>query len=166
MADLKKCFESMGFDEVSTYIQSGNVLFKSAEKHKSKLEDGIEQALSKRFNCKSRVALVTDKELKKIVEAAPKGFGQSPDKYRYDVIFLNEPITAKEAMKSVSTREGVDAAHAGKDVLYFSRLIARATQSHLPKVIQKPVYEFMTIRNWNTTTRLLEMMNKPASSVQ
>jgi uncharacterized protein (DUF1697 family) len=43
-------------------------------------------------------------------------------------------------------------------VLYFSRLISRATQSHLTRIIAMPVYQSMTIRNWNTTTKLLNMM--------
>jgi len=155
MADLKRCFQDLGLKDVVTYIQSGNVLFMSADKNRSKMEDGIEQSLSKRFNYKSRVVLVTDKDLKKMVEAAPKGFGKSPDKYRYDVIFLKEPMTPKEAMKSITPREGVDTADAGKGAIYISRLIAKAGQSYLSKVVQTKAYQFMTIRNWNTTTKLL-----------
>jgi uncharacterized protein (DUF1697 family) len=61
-------------------------------------------------------------------------------------------------MQSVSKKEGVDQAFAGGGVLYFSRLISRANQSHLSRIITQPVYQSMTIRNWNTTTRLLDMM--------
>jgi uncharacterized protein (DUF1697 family) len=61
-------------------------------------------------------------------------------------------------MKDVSTKAGVDTAHAGKQALYFSRLIAKASQSHLTKIIGLPVYQNMTIRNWNTTTKLLALM--------
>ncbi|HVR19008.1 MAG TPA: hypothetical protein VMS65_04915, partial [Polyangiaceae bacterium] len=79
-------------------------------------------------------------------------------KFRYDVIFLKEPLTAALAMKSVRTKEGVDRAFAGKRVLYFSRLVAKATQSQLGKLVGLPVYKSMTIRNWNTTTKLLALM--------
>lgn len=58
-------------------------------------------------------------------------------------------------MKSVKVREGVDAAYKGKDVLYFSRLIAKAAQSYLSRLVGLPVYQSMTIRNWNTVTKLL-----------
>jgi uncharacterized protein (DUF1697 family) len=160
MTDLKACFESLGFSDVVTYIQSGNVLFKSADKDKAELTKRIEKELSKRFNYPSRLVTVTHKELRKAVGGAPRGFGSEPDKYRYDVIFLKEPLTPKEAMKSVSTKEGVDTAHAGERVLYFSRLISRATQSHLTKIISLPIYQSMTIRNWNTTTKLLVLMEK------
>ena len=91
---------------------------------------------------------------------SPRGFGKEPDTYRYDVIFLKEALTSKEAMKSVKVKEGVDSAHAGKDALYFSRLIAKASSSHLTKIIGLPIYQNMTIRNWNTTTKLLAMMER------
>jgi len=160
MADLKASFENMGFTDVVTFIQSGNVLFRSAEKDKTKLTQKIEQVLSERFSYKSRLVVVAHKELKKAVVDAPKGFGKDLDKYRYDVIFLKEPLTPGEAMKNVSIKEGIDSAYAGASVLYFSRLISKASQSHLTKIIKLPVYQNMTIRNWNTTTKLLALMEK------
>lgn len=160
MTDLEACFESLEFSDVLTYIQSGNVLFKSAEKDKAKLTGKIEKALSERFEYTSRIVLVNHAELRQVVEGAPNGFGKAPDKFRYDVIFLKEPLTPKEAMKDVSVKDGVDAAYAGEHVLYFSRLISKATQSRLTRIISLPVYQSMTIRNWNTTTKLLALMKK------
>jgi uncharacterized protein (DUF1697 family) len=160
MTDLKACFENMGFSDVVSYIQSGNILFKSTEKDKIKLISKIEKMLSERFNYKPRIVVVTHKELKKVVEGAPRGFGRDVDKYRYDVIFLKDPLTPKDAMKNVSIKEGVDNAYTGKYVLYFSRLISKASQSHLTKIIALPMYQNMTIRNWNTTTKLLALMEK------
>jgi uncharacterized protein (DUF1697 family) len=63
-------------------------------------------------------------------------------------------------MKSVPTTPGVDGVHAGTGVLYFSRLIAKATQSRLNKIISSPIYPSVTIRNWNTTTKLRSMMDQ------
>ncbi len=160
MVDLKACFESMGLTDVVTYIQSGNVIFKSAEKDKAKLTTKIEAGLTERFNYGARLVIVTHKQLKQAVEESPRGFGKEPDKFRYDVIFLKEPVTPKEAMKSVSVKEGLDNAYTGIDVLYFSYLLSRATQSRLPKIAGMPVYQSMTIRNWNTTTKLLALMEK------
>lgn len=160
MTDLKACFENMGFSDVVTYIQSGNVLFQSDEKDKNKLTDKIEKGLSKTFKYKSRLVVISYKELKDIVHAAPRGFGKDAETYRYDVIFLKEPLTPKEAMKSVSVKEGVDTAYAGKRALYFSRLISKASSSHLAKIVGLPVYQNMTIRNWNTTTKLLALIEK------
>ena len=160
MVDLKACFESMGFTGVVTFIQSGNVLFKAAEKDKTKLINKIEKALSEKFNYKSRMVVVTHKELRKIVDGAPQGFGDDLDTSRCDVIFLKEPLTAKEAMKNVRVKEGVDNAFTGRNVLYFSRLVSKASQSYLTKIIALPMYQNMTIRNWNTTTKLLALMEK------
>jgi uncharacterized protein (DUF1697 family) len=100
-------------------------------------------------------------QLRAVVERAPEGFGADPDAFRYDVIFLKEPLTARAALKSVPTRQGVDEVYAGPGVLYFSRLISRAAQSHLSKVVSLPIYQSMTIRNWNTTMTLLRMMDEP-----
>jgi len=157
MTDLKACFEDLGFQDVRTYIQSGNVLF-SAIGSNAKLTKQIETALSKTFNYQSRVVVRSLKQMKDIVINAPKGFGSDPATYRYDVLFLKEPLTAEEAMKSISIKEGVDEAFSRKGVLYFSRLNSKATQSHLNRIASMPVYQSMTLRNWNTTTKLLNMM--------
>ena len=164
MIDLKACMEVLGFEDVHTYIQSGNVLFSAAGSDRAKLTKQIEGALSKTFNYESRVVVRSRQQMKDIITHAPKGFGSDPATYRYDVIFLKEPLTAAKAMKSVSTKEGVDQAFAGKGVLYFSRLSSRATQSNLTRIIYMPVYQSMTIRNWNTTTKLLSLMEAMVGS--
>jgi uncharacterized protein (DUF1697 family) len=157
MSALKECLEAQGFGDVATYIASGNVMFTTARATREKLERKIEAALDVAFAYTSSVVLRTHEELREVVARAPKGFGGKPDKHRYDVIFLKD-VTAVEAMKSVRTREGVDEAWAGDGVLYFSRITARAAQSLLPKLVSMPVYKRMTIRNWNTTTALLKLM--------
>jgi uncharacterized protein (DUF1697 family) len=159
MAALKACFEDMGFAGVTTYIQSGNVLFKASSQNREKLGSKIDNALAKQFNYTYPVFVISHNELQHAVGHAPEGFGANPDEYRYDVIFVKKPLTATTAIKSISTKEGVDTAHAGKGVLYFSRLIANASKSHLSRIIKLPIYQDMTIRNWNTTTKLLSLMD-------
>ncbi len=160
MTDLKECFENIGGADVKTYIQSGNVMFRSEERDAARLVSKIERALSARFAYTSRVVVLTHKQLTHIVEHAPDGFGTEPDTYRYHVIFLKKPLTATETMKSVSLKPGVDTAHKGQGVLYFSLLISKATQSHISRISTLPIYQHMTIRNWNTTTKLLALMDK------
>ena len=159
MTDLRTCFEEMGFKDVLTYIQSGNVLFKSAESDKIKLQDKIEKVLSQRFYYSSRIVIVTYQQLKKIVREAPQGYGEEIDKYRYDVLFVKEPLSPGEILKDLRIREGVERAYTGESVLYFSRLISRAAQSYLTKINMLPVYKNITVRNWNTTTSLLSIMD-------
>ena len=160
MTALKECFERQGFTDVATYIQSGNVVFSSGAKGDAALTRRIEEALAAAFAYQARVMVRSQKELARIVERAPAGFGTQPAKYRYDVIFLEASVTAAAAMKSVLTRDGVDQAYAGTGVLYFSRLIAKAAQSQLSRIASMPVYKSMTIRNWNTTTVLLRLMDR------
>jgi uncharacterized protein (DUF1697 family) len=77
-------------------------------------------------------------------------------------VFLRPPLTPAKALPSIKTREGVDSAAAGTHVVYFSRLIARASQSRLASIVSSPIYPSITIRNWNTTTRLLALMDRAA----
>jgi uncharacterized protein (DUF1697 family) len=161
MTALKACFEDQGLLNVVTYIQSGNVIFGSKAAADGSLCGRIERALAAAFRYDANVVLRTQKEMQQIVARAPKGFGTQPDKYRYDVIFLKAPLRAAAAIKSVATAPGVDEAHAGSGVLYFSRLISKASQSRLSKIVSSPIYKSVTIRNWNTTTTLLRMMDSP-----
>lgn len=165
MTDLKACFEGLGLMNVQTYIQSGNVLFSAEKADQAKLTIRLEEALSNTFNYESRIVVRSRKQLKEIVEHAPQGFGKDPA-YRYDVVFLKEPLTAAKAMQSVKTKEGIDQAFTGRGVLYFSRLISKATQSRLTRIIGLPVYQNMTIRNWNTTTKLLHMLEMEVEAVK
>jgi uncharacterized protein (DUF1697 family) len=158
MPALKACFEENGFDEVSTYIQSGNVLFASPERPPKALTDRIEAILADAFDYVPTVVVRSRKQMQGVVGGAPKGFGTQPAKFRYDVIFLKEPLTARKALGEVPTNPAVDTGHAGTGVLYFSRLTARATQSRLNRIISSPIYPSVTIRNWNTTTKLLSLM--------
>jgi uncharacterized protein (DUF1697 family) len=157
MPALKACFEEHGFERVTTYIQSGNVLFES-DLAAAGLTHRIERMLAAGFDYVPTVVVRNRRQLRAVVERAPKGFGTRPATYRYDVIFLKEPLKAKAALKQVPTNPAVDEAHAGTGVLYFSRLTAKAAQSRLNKIIGSPIYPSITIRNWNTTTKLLELM--------
>lgn len=159
MAELKACCEEAGFTNVRTYINSGNVLFESAETDIRKLTSKLEKCIGKQFgHYTPRILVLSHEQLQEAVRGAPKGFGDQPDTYRYDVIFLMPPLTVAEAFKDLPMREGVDQAAQGRAVLYFWRLTARATQSRLSKIISTPNYQNMTIRNWNTTTKLLALL--------
>jgi uncharacterized protein (DUF1697 family) len=158
MPALKACFEQKGFKNVSTYIQSGNVLFDSAGVGSAQLTRRIEKMLAEAFDYVPTVVVRNQRQMRAIVERAPKGFGSQPANYRYDVFFLKEPLTASKAMEHVPTNPAVDTVHAGTGVLYFSRLTAKATQSRLNKFVTSPIYASVTNRNWNTTTKLLQLM--------
>lgn len=158
MTDLAACFQAQGFTDVLTYIQSGNVIFRADETDQAHLEGLLEAALSEAFQYDASVVLRSEEEMRAIVAQAPQGFGSDAATYRYDVIYLKAPLTSADAMRFVGIKDGVDQAFAGIGVLYFSRLISRASQSRLTRIISSPIYQSMTIRNWNTTTRLFTML--------
>jgi uncharacterized protein (DUF1697 family) len=162
MADLREAFTDLGATEVATYIQSGNVLFDGGRDGHDRWVERLESALAERFGYHARVTLRSHQELRAIVDDAPQGFGQDPDTYRSDVIFLLGPSTAAEVVAQMRARDGVDSMAPGDGVVYFERLIVRITQTHLTKVVGTPIYQEMTIRNWRTTTTLLRMLDERA----
>jgi uncharacterized protein (DUF1697 family) len=158
MAELRDAFETAGYGAVRTYIQSGNVLFES-DARPSSLDVDIEAMLERRFGIPLVVVVRSQRQLRSVVEQAPEGFGQKPDEYHSDVLFLRAPLTSKGAMRVVQVREGVDQAWPGDGVLYFARLSARRTQSRMSKIVGTPEYQQMTIRSWSTTTKLLGLLD-------
>ena len=162
MTDLKACVKSLGLENVETYIQSGNVLFHTGEADQARLESRLERgsltAFRYDFTCRGAFGWA---QTKTTITQAPPGFGSEPDTYCYDVISLKQPLTSSEAMKSITTKEGVDQAFGGEEVLYFSRLASRASQSRLARIMGMPIYQSMTIRNWNTTTKLARLWRRP-----
>jgi uncharacterized protein (DUF1697 family) len=157
MADLRAALATT-FDEVETYIQSGNVLFRTDAAAKG-LESTIEELLEEAFGLSLAVVVRSHRQLRTVVAKAPAGFGAEPATFHSDVIFLKAPLTAAKAMQVVETRDGVDAAWAGTGVLYFARLSARRTQSRLSRIVSTPAYKQMTIRSWTTTTKLLALLD-------
>ena len=161
MAGLKKCLEELGFSNVSTYIASGNVILDS-DKHPDQIKAQIEQALPGRFKLDSeliKVLVLSRSQLQAVINNKPEGFGEQPDQYHSDAIFLMG-IDSAQALRVFDPREGVDQVWSGDGVIYSQRLSSQRTKSRLSKIVGTPVYQFMTIRNWNTTTKLLEILNK------
>jgi uncharacterized protein (DUF1697 family) len=73
MADLRAAFESMGFADVATHIASGNVLFRAPRQRREELAARIESELIGRFGNELKVVLLTEAQLKAVVEGAPAG---------------------------------------------------------------------------------------------
>jgi len=162
MAKLKLFLEELGFKDVVTYIQSGNVVLRSDLGAKT-LSARIEKSLPKKFKLDSsliKIAALESKTFKKVVAQAPKGFGKEDSKYRYFVLFLMGTRPGK-AIKEIEVRPGIDKAWQGDAAIYYrlpSLQSPNATKSYLNKVTQKPVYAAITMRNWKTTTKLLEIL--------
>ncbi len=160
MAELR---EHLGADfaNVRTYIQSGNVLLDS-DLSAEEVTAHIDAALPKAFSLDSelvRVLVLDADTYREVVAAAPAGFGDEPDRCRYDVVFYMG-VTAAEVEPYIVVNPEVDTALIGERAVYHQRIMALATRSRLNKIIGSPVYSALTIRNWNTTLKLAAMLDE------
>ncbi len=161
MADLKECLRQLGFSRIITYIASGNVILES-DKSAGEIKSRVEGALVESFKLDDefiRVLVLTRDQFHVIIKDKPEGFGEQPEKYHSDAIFLIG-IDADQAMSVFKPREGVDKVWPGDGVIYSQRLSSQRTKSRLGKIVGTPEYKCMTIRSWRTTTKLLEMTKK------
>ncbi len=159
MVGLKKCLEEQGFTDVLTYIASGNVILKS-KKTTGEIKDLLESTIPANFELEDgfiKVLVLTCDQFRAVVDRKPEGFGEQPGKYHSDAIFLMG-VDAARAMTVFDPREGVDAIWPGDGVIYSQRLSVQRTRSRLSKIVGTAVYKSMTIRNWNTVMKLLEIL--------
>jgi uncharacterized protein (DUF1697 family) len=159
MVELKKCLEELGFSNISTFIASGNVILTS-DKRADEVQAQIEKALPESFKLDSeliKVLVLTRNQFQAIIDNKPTGFGEQPDKYHSDAIFLMG-IDAAQAMPVFDPKEGVDKVWPGNGVIYSQRLSALRTKSRLSRIVGTPAYQSMTIRSWSTTIKLLEIL--------
>ena len=161
MPALRAAFEEAGFDDVRTYIQSGNVLFSAPSSDRAELTARVEGLIRAAFDhYDASVVLRSRAQMRAVVAKRPKGFGSAPGTYRYDVCFLKPGTTPRQVIDGLPLKEGVDRIWPGPGVVYFSRLTSRASQSRMNRVASLPVYQQMTIRNWNTTAKLAELLEE------
>lgn len=163
MAALKSCLEGEGFEDVSTYIQSGNVVLRTGLRPRP-LGEKIQRLLTETFTLDSalvRVLALSHEAYEKVIAQAPKSFGADDGAYRYYVLFPIGPTT-RAAMKVIEVRPGVDRAWVGDVAIYYrlpSLTSPDATKSWLNKVAQKPIYQDLTMRNWRTTKKVLDLLD-------
>jgi uncharacterized protein (DUF1697 family) len=67
-------------------------------------------------------------------------------------------VDAAEAMPAFSPKEGVDVVWPGPGLIYSQRLSAQRTKSRLNRVMSSPLYKSMTIRSWQTTSALMDLV--------
>jgi uncharacterized protein (DUF1697 family) len=157
MADLKDAFEKMGFQSVSTFIQSGNVLFEATKTDGRALEGQIEKALQKQFHYSARVLVRSQKEMENTVKHFPKRFADGT--WKHNVIFLSDTIDVKDFLEKCQLKSGIEEAGYAQGVLFWSAKLDTITRSNMLKLSSRPEYQGMTVRNVNTTKKILQLMN-------
>lgn len=143
MTELKSICEGLGFTDVKTYIQSGNVLFRSGETEAAVAEK-LDAALGKKFGKRPGVMVRTTAELEAIAENAP--FPEAKPNFLL-VYFLTEAAPADALAKMVAP-DGEEAAVAGREIYVHYPNGSGRSKLKLPAL--KPG----TSRNLNTVRKL------------
>lgn len=156
MPALVECFQSAGYENVRTYLQTGNVLF-DAPSDGLDLESELDVLLVEQFGISIPTVVRSQEELADTIASAPVDHDSA--ELRSEVFFLKRPLTVEAAMQEMpELREGVDSIAAGPNALYFSRVAAQARRTRITLFMSLPVFKQMTVRSWRTTTRLLELL--------
>jgi uncharacterized protein (DUF1697 family) len=173
MADLRGLVSELGHADVSTYIQSGNVLFTAAaDADTSALAAGLSRAIADKLGVSSPVVVVSREELAQIVAANP--FPAEPDPRRVHAVVLSEPPWPDLAVKLDAARAKSAAASEADQVLAIGRTLYLHTPAGygrsvlaeaLLRVVSSPKSGATgTARNWATMTKLLELADDSAGS--
>ena len=158
MADLKALFESCHFKEVQTYIQSGNVAFKSNEKIIDlQIAKMIEAAIFKKYNFHVPVIVRSADEMKKVVISNPFLKEKNIDSKKLHVTFLSEIPKAENVASIENTTFLPDQfTISGKEIyLHIPESYGETKLSN--QFFEKKLKVTATTRNWNTVVKLLEM---------
>lgn len=163
MRELKESFEGIGFAQVSTYINSGNVIFTSKETDARKLETKIERMLNKDFQLGSKVVVRSLAELAQLVESLPSSWGGDGE-WRYNVMFLRHTIDSENILKELTPKTESEQLVYCPGTLLWSAPVSDINQTNMNKLPSRKVFREMTVRNLNTTKKLCELMRKVAES--
>jgi uncharacterized protein (DUF1697 family) len=154
MKELAEAFRQAGYADVSTYINSGNVLF-SAPKRPT--EEELEKVISDAFGLAISVLVRSHDEIATVVTKAPKEL-DDPD-VRPDVYFLRPGLSPADALAGMpEPHPDVDRIWEGPGVLYTTRVAELASRSRLTKVVGTKLYKEMSVRNWTTSRKLLALL--------
>ncbi len=159
MSELKICFENLGLEDVRTYINSGNVIFTTVKMDKQTLAKEIELVIEKKFGFHVDVVVIDEFSYKNMIENVPKGWGEKGG-WKYNSLFLIPPYDIDEIMADIGElKPEIEIVVVGDGVIYQSILFTSFGKTTSGKLASKSSYKKMTIRNWNTSRKLLELMN-------
>ena len=157
MADLKSAFERQGFQNVSAYINSGNIIFDS-NLNEAAVKNTCESLITKEFSLNIPVCVISAADLINSLSHAPDWWNSGPES-KHNAIFVIPPMTAEAVSAQVGEikPEYEKLAYYGK-VLFWSAPMATFSRTRLTKIVQsKAAYNAITIRNANTALKLAEL---------
>lgn len=158
MPALKVTFERLGFGSVSTYINSGNVIFQDG-RSATELVPLIEKAITEDFDLSVRVVLRNLDNMHRLCREIPAEWTNDTAQ-KTDVLFLWEEIDGPDILKKISIKPEIEHVRYIAGALVWNIARENATRGSGVKLIGTEVYKHMTVRNINTVRKLYELMRQ------
>ena len=157
MTSLKESFERCGFEDVSTYINSGNVLFRATETDARKIERTIDRVLARDFGINGRTVVRSRAEMARLVKTMSSTWKADP-RLKYNVIFLRHSIDSRRVLAGLTPKPDIEQVVYCPGTLLWSAQISALGRTAMLKLASSPLYQDMTVRGVNTTTKILALM--------
>jgi uncharacterized protein (DUF1697 family) len=157
MEELRAVYESLKLQDPRTYVQSGNVLFKTKEKDEAKLSSRIQDGIEKKFGFRPDVILRTTEELRGAVAKNPFATRKNIDPAKLLVTFLSTEPGAEACEKLMALDTAPEELHVvGRELfIYYTNGLARPKFQWIKA--EKILKVICTGRNWNSVTKMLAM---------
>lgn len=157
MKALKATFEAADMDGVTTFINSGNVIFRSRSRSPKRLASNLEAAIESDFGFAVKVLLRDLDQMRATVAKLPASW-VNDETMRCDVIFLWDGIDDRAILQQVPARPKIDTVRYVPGALLWRIPRAQINKSRMNKLAGTDLYKQMTIRNCNTARRVLALM--------
>ena len=158
MPELKSAFEESGFVNVKTYINSGNVIFSSSISNEERLKRECEFLIADKFKFDISVAVISRNSLSDALHNAPVWW-DNDSRSKHNALFVIPPVTAETIINQIGTfnPEYEQVGFYGQ-IIFWSAPLKTFSRTRLTKIVSKPVFLNVTIRNANTTKKLLQLV--------
>lgn len=157
MKQLKTAFEDAGMESVRTYINSGNVIFFSPSRSRARLTEVLEDAIARTFGFRVGVLVRDLKSMRAVVKALPLTWVNDGN-MKCDVMFLWDDVARASVVKELPIKPEIEELKYVAGALIWRVDRKSVTRSGQMNLARTPLYKRMTIRNCNTTRKLLELM--------
>jgi uncharacterized protein (DUF1697 family) len=159
MDALKKMLEKMGFQNVETYIQSGNVFLDSEDENTASIGFKIKQEIAKVFGYDVPIVMVSKTDLELCFKNNPYLKEKECDIKKLYVAFVSKELPAAAINDLKISNFKPDEATIDAARIYIKYAIGAGKTNLDQKYIEKKLSVVATVRNWNTVTKLLEIYN-------
>jgi uncharacterized protein (DUF1697 family) len=157
MPELRACLEEAGFEDVRTYVQSGNVVLGSEAKPEQTARK-VEGLIAERFGLEIAVVARTRAQLARVVERNPLG-DVADDPKRYQVSFLDGPLPAASKRKLEQVRADAERFVVDGREIYAWHPAGVARSKLWAALAGRGLGVTATARNWMTVTALLKLLD-------